>query len=254
MSPFRSSVFISGMHAFHFLCFTFFLSFFFSTQRLAAQENQEIMIKGLIKSADFGERLSQIMIVNKRLGNGIFAEADGSFRWSAWKSDTILITALGHQTLKFSYKDSAQKKEFYLKLSLQKLQVQLKEVEIFPQREISEIEKDVQKLHYNKEDYMLSGINSFSSPITFLYQAFSKRERGKRLAAELRNDDKKRSLLKELLSKYVDGKIISLNEDQFDEFIDFCRVSEEFMKSSTQYEFIMYIKKRFLLYAEIRKR
>ena len=92
------------------------------------------------------------------------------------------------------------------------------------------------------------------SPITALYQAFSRRERNKRLVAEMRNNDRRRELLKELFRKYVDNDIITLDNADFDDFVDFSNVSENFMKTSTQYEFIMYIKKRFEVYQMVRNR
>ena len=94
---------------------------------------------------------------------------------------------------------------------------------------------------------MLSGINAVESPITFLYQSFSRRERSKREARELRNERNRRDLLKELFRKYVSGNIIHLNNDEFDDFIDFCTISDDFMKRTSQYDFIMYVKKKFEL-------
>jgi hypothetical protein len=126
-----------------------------------------------------------------------------------------------------------------------RLQVNLKPVEIFTKRDLDEIEREIQTLGFDESDYMLDGIDAISSPITALYLAFSKRERSKRLVAEMRNNDKRRSLLKELFRKYVDYEIIDLENEEFDRFIDFCRVSDDFLKSSTQYDFIMYVKKRF---------
>ena len=99
---------------------------------------------------------------------------------------------------------------------------------------------------------MLEGVDAISSPITALYQAFSRRERNKRMVAEMRNNDRRRALLKELFRKYVDADIIQLSNEEFDDFIDFCGVSESFLKNSTQYDFIMYVKKRFEVFRMVR--
>ena len=104
---------------------------------------------------------------------------------------------------------------------------------------------EIEKLGYNKDDYMLSGINAAQSPITFLYQQFSRTERSKRQVAEMKNEDRKRELLKELFRLYVDYEIIKLSDDEFDSFIDFVNVSDEFLKSSSQYDFLLYVKDRF---------
>ena len=68
------------------------------------------------------------------------------------------------------------------------------------------------------KDYRVSSIDAFQSPITFLYQQFSKVERSKRLVAELENNDKRRELLQELFVKYVDYDIIQLESEEFKDF------------------------------------
>ena len=67
--------------------------------------------------------------------------------------------------------------------------------QLLPQRTLQEIQADIAKLGYNEKDYRETGINALESPITFLYESFSRRERSKRLVAQLENDDKKRELL-----------------------------------------------------------
>jgi hypothetical protein len=118
-------------------------------------------------------------------------------------------------------------------------------VEIFAHRDLEQIQQDINKLGYNEKDYMLSGINAAQSPITFLYQQFSKKERSKRQVAIMENDDRKRELLKELFRLYVDYQIIELNNEEFDSFVDYLNVSDEFMINSSQYDFLIYVRDRF---------
>jgi hypothetical protein len=118
-------------------------------------------------------------------------------------------------------------------------------VEIFAPRDLEQIQQDINKLGYNEKDYMLSGINAAQSPITFLYQQFSKKERSKRQVAIMENDDRKRELLKELFRLYVDYQIIELNNEEFDSFVDYLNVSDEFMINSSQYDFLIYVRDRF---------
>ncbi|MCC7502913.1 MAG: hypothetical protein IT229_10315, partial [Flavobacteriales bacterium] len=99
--------------------------------------------------------------------------------------------------------------------------------------------------------YRVSSVDAFQSPITFLYQEFSKRERSKRLVAELRNEDRKRDLLKELLHKYVEYDIINLSNESFDDFIDFCAVPDPVIKGLSQYEFLLYVQKKYELYTSL---
>ena len=69
--------------------------------------------------------------------------------------------------------------------------------------------------------------------------------------ARLENEDRKRALLKELLHKYVEYDIINLSDDGFDDFIDFCAVPDEVMVGLSQYEFLLYVKKKYELYSSL---
>ena len=211
---------------------------------LSGQDNK-ILIKGKVYDPQNRGAIPNLMVVNKRTQQGYFGQNSGYFEIKINKSDSLIIAATGFKTITISFKDSVFSDVYDVNIAMNKLEVQLKPVEIFSQRDLEEIQKDIESLGYNEEDYKLTGVDAFSSPITALYQAFSKRERNKRMVAEMRNNDRRRALLKELFRKYVDNDIIQLDDYQFDEFIDFCNVSDSFLQKSTQYEFIMYIKKRF---------
>lgn len=199
-------------------------------------------IEGSAYDKDSGTQLINILVVNKSNGNGTFGDKNGNFVLQVGKKDSIVVSAFGYSSFVFSLRDSIEKDTYRIKAILQKPLVTLKPVIILADRELEEIEKDIRQLGYDKRDYMLSGIDAINSPITFLYQQFSKREKSKRKLALLINEDRKRELLKELLHKYVDYDIIDLDDSGFDEFIDYCNVSESFMKRSSQYEFLMYVK------------
>jgi hypothetical protein len=180
--------------------------------------------------------LDDLMIVNLATQQGNFGKADGTFSVAIKKNDTLLIASTGYEFRKICFRDSLPKPDYSILIRLKKLSVQLKEVYVFSPRDLEAIEKDIRKLGYNKKDYELSGIDAFASPITFLYQEFNRLERLKRHNAELVNNEKRRNLLKELLTRYVADELIGLSNDEFDNFVDFCNVSETFMKTSTQYE------------------
>ena len=193
--------------------------------------------------------LTNFMVVNLRTQNGIFGKADGSFSIDIERKDTLVVAVTGYEYQKNRNRKTTAKDTFQLIVSLKQKLVRLPEVRIIAPRDLEAIERDIQRLGYNKKDYEESGINAIESPITFLYQEFSRFERLRRHNAELVNDDKRRQLLKELLSRFVADDIISLNNNDFDRFVDFCNVSEDFMKHATQYEFMVYIKNRYELFS-----
>lgn len=214
----------------------------FTNLQLLSYGQNSYRIEGSAFDAETGNQLVNVLVVNKSNGNGTFGDRNGNFIMEVGKTDSIVVSAFGYSSLIFTLKDSVEKPTYKIKAPLKKPLVILRPVTIIAEREIEDIEKDIRNLGYNERDYVLSGIDALNSPITFLYQQFSKREKSKRKLAQLINEDKKRDLLKELLHKYVDYEIIALDDSGFDEFIDYCNVSESFMKSSSQYEFLMYVK------------
>lgn len=187
----------------------------------------------------------KLLVVNKRTGLGDFGRPDGSFIINTNKQDTLLVGSLGYKTEAITATDSAEKSEYYVKVYLERLTFTLPSVTVMPQRELDSIQKDIQGLGYNQRDYMLSGIDPFQSPLTFLYQQVSRKERMKRNAYQVINEDRRRNLLKELFAKYVSYDIIDLDKSEFEDFIDFMNVSEAQMKAMSQYEFVMFTKNRY---------
>lgn len=229
------------------------ISMLFLVGSTLAQKSPKIEVKGKVIGDEGETSFATLFVVNKRTRVGNFAEPNGSFQIKIRKNDTLLIGASGYKTFKLSFADSTFRDVYDVTVHLNKLSVQLKEVEVFAERDLVEIYKDIEKLGYDEKEYKVTGINALESPITALYASLSRRERKKREAYRLINEDKKRKLLKELFQQYVDHDIIQLKEDEFYEFINFCNVSEEFMQQSTQYEFIQYVKMKYRLYKEVTK-
>jgi len=217
----------------------------------SAQDSTLITIRGEVYDPSTPNAFFNLLIVNKRTHHGEFGEQSGHFEIRAQKSDTILVGSIGYVTQQLCFKDSVQRDEYHVKMVLRQLSYNLAQVEIISQRALKEIHDDLEKLGYNERDLRTSGVDAFSSPITALYQMWSKRERSIRKLAELEDDERKRELLKELFQQYVEYEIINLSDDTFDDFVDFCDVPNNIIGNMTQYEFIQYVKKKYELYTSL---
>lgn len=209
-----------------------------------SRDTTAILVRGELRD-EMDQPIPNAIIINRSTKKGAFGKPNGSFELKCQRGDTLAITSLGFQTRYVTYTDSTSKTEFRLKLYLDTRSYMLSEVEVFAPRDLEQIQEDILKLGYNEKDYMLSGINAAVSPITFLYQQFSRVERSKRQVAYMENEDRKRELLKELFRLYVDYEIIALDDEQFDDFITYLNVSDEFLIQSSQYDFLVYVKDRF---------
>lgn len=216
-----------------------------------AEAQDQVTIHGRVLTPDGQHSFYDLMVVNKRTRNGTFGNSDGSFTVRALRTDTLMIGTMGHRTRMITVVDSAVKDVYHITLRMEPYVVELAAVEILPERTLKEIQKDIEALGYDPRDYRIGSVDALQNPITFLYQEFSRRERSRRLVAQMQNEDRKRALLQELLKKYVDYDIIRLSPEAFDDFIDFCNVPEEVMKGLTQYEFLLYVKKKYELYSSL---
>ena len=222
------------------------LAFVFSSNVLAQTPcDSAIVVSGWIFQ---GENLivPASMAVNRNSGGGVFVERDGSFLVRACPGDTLVFGATGYYTVERVVEQSM--KDESLNIILRKLEVELGTAEVFAPRTLRQILNDIEDLGYDEKDYRISRVDALHSPITFLYEQFSRIEQSKRLVAELENTDKRRELLQELFSKYVDYDIIQLAPHEFKDFAEFCDPGDDLLQEWTQYEFILYVKRQFAIY------
>ncbi len=218
-------------------------------------DSLRITVSGYVTdSKDHSRRLDDLMIINLRTSQGSFGRSDGYFKVDMLRTDTILVASTGYEYKHLYFGDSVIKSQYFINVQIIKLNVTLKDVNIFSPRDLESIYSDIQKLGYNKKDFEISGINAIESPITFLYQEFNALERLKRHNAERINNEKRKDLLRQLLANYVAADIINLDDFEFDDFINFCNVPEMYMKQSTQYDFCIYIKRKFEVYAMMKQK
>lgn len=195
--------------------------------------------------------MTNLIIVNQRLQQGSFGNPNGSFKIKMRKTDEITIGSYGYHNVTLSIKDSVYQESYYVEVRLSPLSYQLNAVTVFGERELERIYEDIDQLGYNRKNYQTTGINAVSSPITALYEAFSRRAQKEREAYRLINESRRRDILKELLAKYVNHDIIDLDDTEFDGFLDFCGVTDGQLQSMTQLDFVMDIKKKFKLYRQL---
>ena len=221
---------------------------FFSTSNVHAQQ---IIISGRVMDVETPQLLlEQVMVINLRTQTGGFADAGNRFSITAAKNDTIIVTALGYSPGKLCFRDSALYERYEIIVPLRRISIYLKEATIFVPRSLSRIEEDFSKLGYDARDFRLSGINAWQSPITALYQEFSRKERSKRRVAELMNDDRRRELLREVLANYSRSGLINLPYNEYNAFIDYLGLNDFLLKTFSQYELALYIKNKYYAYME----
>ncbi len=220
--------------------------------QLTAQDT--ITIKGKVIDAESSQNFPYLMVANQKTGLGFLGAPNGNFEITVKQADTILISVPGYRLKKISFADSTYKRIYNVEVKIYKLQVDLNPFEVKPDREFAEIKKDIEKLSpHNYQTYEFNSVSSaIYSPITYLYSMFSKVEQSKRKLAELENKDAKDALMKELLTIYIKGEIIELSPYEYQDFIDFCNFSDDFLRNASHYEIIMAVKGKYTIFRRYR--
>ncbi len=210
------------------------------------QVPQKVTISGkAYNGEDRNLPLPKLMVINSATNQGFFADSEGKFTLQANQSDTLVFSAQGFMIKKISLKDSAAKSTYFIEVPIFKMHYTLKEITVFETRSLSQIQKDIDRLGI-KSTYKTQGVaDAMYSPITYLYERFSKLEKSKRKVAEWENEDLKREVLKDLFKIYIKNDIIDLSTEEFDAFIMYLNLSDDFIINSSQYELVMAIKGKY---------
>ena len=210
---------------------------------------QRLFVYGKVYDSEFPNiQLQQVMVVNQQSQMGIFGSNDNSFQIQIDKADTLIISALGYARKKVCFKDSARLNDLHISIGLNRLTYDLSEITVRRQRELRQISEDIKKLGYNKRDHKLTDVDAWESPITALYQAFSKREQSKRALAQMINNDNRRAVIKDLLYLYNLTELIRMQESEYNDFIDYLNLNDQQMQAMSDYDLAIFIRDRYLIY------
>jgi hypothetical protein len=184
------------------------------------------------------------MLINKTTSKGIFGKPDGFFEVTINPKDTLIISIAGYERIFFFNKESKEC-NYNIEYILKAKSKQLKTIVIQPLKSIQQIKEERQNLTMKESKKMVEGIAVIQSPITALYERFSKKAKTEKKINELKYQDNKNKIVKDLLSIYVLYEIIELNELEFDNFITFLNLNDSILINMNDIELSMLIKDKF---------
>lgn len=193
------------------------------------------------------------IVVNRRTGTGHAFLPGGTFSIQGYKTDTFLVTAGGYEFARFCFQDSVDKPNYFLRVGLSIRTGQLSQVTIFPVKDLQDIKQDREKLGVVPTNSTQGPVDAISSPITFLYERYSREGRSKALVAEMENEDRKNAILRDLFRTYNRAGVINLPESDFDSFILYLNMPESYLRTASDYELAVTIKQRYELFMRSRQ-
>ena len=212
----------------------------------------KVLLMGTVEDTIGFQNFYNLMVVNRTSGKGVFGTPDGKFSVYVNDKDVISLSVKGYLPVSFiveSNEDCQCKVHKYIELKTQEIQ----SVVVKPLKTLDEIKAERQEL-VMRETREVTGLEALQSPITALYQTFSKKEKNKRWIAEQEFKDDQRRVVQELLRLYVAYDIVGLNQEEFDDFILFLNINPDFLKTATEMELITFVKDKYFHYKMINKR
>jgi hypothetical protein len=230
--------------------FIFFLIVFLPFVSFA--QCDKVFVSGRVVDTLRPQSFYNLMVINRTTGRGIFGQPDGYFSVYVRPNDKIALSTKEYPIYEFIAKPDSNC-QCQVIAYIEKLPQQVQEVVVKPLKTLEQIKEERKNLVL-RETRQVTGIEALQSPITALYQAFSKKEQNKRWIAEQKYKDDQRQVVKELLRLYVAYEIIEMEEDEFDDFIIFLNADPDFLKTAAEMELVLFIKDKFEHFKLIRKR
>lgn len=229
------------------ILFAFVLSVLANCAGILAQ----VKVAGIVKDAETGRGLAHAFVINHRTQNGVFCDNGGKFSIETKANDSLLISLTGYQFTKVLLSDSVAKASYYVEVQLRVKPVALRPFVVKAPKTFEQIITELAKAEQLKPE-ATPLVNAVESPITFLYDQFSKEGKARKKIAELRAEDAKMELLRELFTRYMVAKIIDTDENELDDFIRFSGLKNQYTTFDTEYELVTYVKQRWADYKEYR--
>jgi hypothetical protein len=211
----------------------------------------QVKVSGIVKDAETGRGLAHAFVINHRTQNGVFCDNGGKFNIETKTNDSLLISLTGYQFTKVLLSDSMAKSSYFVEVKLKVKPIALRPFVVKAPKTFEQIITDLAKAEQLKPE-ATPLVNAVESPITFLYDQFSKEGKARKKIAELRAEDAKMELLRELFTRYMVAKIIDTDENELDDFIRFSGLKNQYTTFDTEYELVTYIKQRWADYKEYR--
>ncbi|GAB4142169.1 MAG: hypothetical protein Fur0041_17320 [Bacteroidia bacterium] len=223
------------------------LHLFVPSINLNAQE-KSILFKGKVLDRNDSTAFFSAVVVNKRTGAGLTGMSNEVFTVSGMQSDTFLIKAGGYEMARVCFKDSVYKPSYFAVIKLQMKINQLNAVTIYPAKDLEDLKKERQTIGVVKTTTTSGFSDAVGSPFTYMWERYSREGQSRALVARLENQERIHDILVNLLKLYNKTGVIDLKDEEFEQFIAYLNINEQFLKSSSDYDLAVYIKSRFLQY------
>jgi len=201
---------------------------------------------GRVLDQETGRGVGNASLINKRTRAVGHTNASGNFYIPSLPGDSIIITSPSHGRAGIRWEGVGHSPVVRLKRQLTDEAIDLPEVTIRGKQE-AEMKRELEKLLSEPEARrnLSAGevVELAQSPITLLYELFSKQAKANRKLAVLMQEDRRRKLAGYRFA-LVSQRATDLKGDELARFRDYCNLPDEFILQASEYELTFEILQR----------
>ena len=239
----------------------FIFAILFTFQSLFGQQiTPNIVIDGVIKNKKDGKPVPFVHVINVTTKQGTTSNLQGRFTISIKKEDSLLFSAIGFERYTFSLKEGVETAKLSITIEMDTESMELEPVQIFAYRDERALKQAILELNIpvepEKEVIQLPGFyygprkevaaTPLSNPLSYIYEKFGKRPREERKYKRLEEEhDTWRTQVLEKYNPALVKEITGLPEEQIEAFMEFCKMDNQFISVSSNYEIVVAINQCF---------
>ena len=214
--------------------------------------DEPIRLSGVIVN-EADEPLPFVTVTNLTTHQGVVSNEEGFFYITFPAQDTLQLSAVNYEAYSLYLGDTAQATNYDLKVRLSEKTYQLENVTVFAFKDEASFKRAVLALDdipEEPEKIIVPGTfqgtpvkkkASVASPLSFIYDRFSKRAKYERQVQQAQRDAAYQKTLAKKYNREMVGKITGLQDDRLDEFMLYCQIKDEFIDRSNEYDIILAI-------------
>ena len=219
-------------------------------QSLPADE--PVRLSGVIVN-EADEPLPFVTVTNLATQQGVVSNEEGFFYITFPAQDTLQLSAVNYEAYPLYFGDTAQATNYDLKIRLSEKTYQLENVTVFAFKDEASFKRAVLALDDIPEEpkkIIVPGAYqgvpvkkkaSVASPLSFIYDRFSKRAKYERQVQQAQRDAAYQKTLAKKYNREMVGKITGLADQRLDEFMLYCQFKDKFIERSNEYDIILAI-------------
>lgn len=216
--------------------FKIFFIFHFSLFIVHLSNAQRRYIVGRVIDPETLRGVDKASVMNLSTKHIVKTNERGLFSISIGQGDSLVVTSLTHGRNGIEWDGIVEEPTIYSRRLMKA--IELPEVKIRTKRE-EQLEQEIREILAEPERTTKLGgdrtLELIQSPISLLYEAFSRRAKSDRKVLVLMQQDRRRKLAEYRLSM-VSGRTTDYSGDELEKFMYFCNFSQEFLLTATDYE------------------